>query len=180
MSANAIINSYYTATWLTDALSKMHPEDLREDLKQEVFLVVLEKGQDWIIDAHEKGFLKWFIVRVMLNLIKSDSSKFWHMFRNFVPTDGHEKLFSGFFDPDEEQPPEPPELNLDEVFGTTREGLYERDMLYHYVFTFNSNALRLSQATKIPYKTVTRTLQIAKERCKNYLMQQQPPQPQST
>lgn len=180
MTANDIIKSYYTAQWLSDALSKMHPEDLREDLRQEVFLVVLDKGSDWILDANEKGFLKWFIVRVMLNLIKSDSSKFWFMFRNFVEPTGKEKIFTECFDPDEERPPEPPELNIDEVFGKTREGLYERDLLWHYVFTFNSNALKLSQATKIPYKTVTRTLQIAKERCRNYLQQQQPQQPQST
>lgn len=176
---NEIITTYYNSEWLKDALSKMHPEDLRDDLKQEVFLVVLEKGYDWVADAHEKGFLKWFIVRVMLNLIKSDSSKFWFMFRNFVSTDGHEKLFSGCFDPDEERPPEPPELNIDEVFGKTRDGLYERDMLWHYVFTFNQNALLLSRATQIPYKTVTRTLNTAKIKCRNYLEQQQPPQQQS-
>lgn len=172
MKSNEIISLYYNAEWLKDALSKMHPEDLREDLKQEVFMVVLEKGNDWILDSHEKGFLKWFIVRVMLNLIKSDTSRFWFLFRNFVETTGNEKIFSECFNPYEETK-ESPEFNLDQVFGTSRNELYERDMLYHYVFTFNQNALKLSQATRIPYKTVTRTLNIAKEKCKNYLQLQQ-------
>lgn len=165
MTKQNIIQEYYLSDWMNDAIGKMHPEDLRKDLKQEVFMVLLEMDEAKLIELHTNGFLKFYAVRTMLNMIKSDRSKFYQMFRNFTEL--------GTKDQAEEIYQERAEVCFDCAFNTSREQLYEKDMFWHYTYTFNRNALALSKETGIPYKTVTRTLQNAKQRIKCYLQSQQ-------
>lgn len=165
MNKQEIIKTYYESDWINDAISKMHPEDLRQDLKQEVFMVLLEMDESKLLELHANGFLKFYTVRTMLNMIKSDRSKFFQMFRNFVEIGSNDKA--------QEDYKEPLEVCLDCAFNNSREQLYEKDMFWHYTYTFDRNALALSKETGIPYKTVTRTLNNAKQRIKCYLQQQQ-------
>lgn len=165
MTKQNIITEYYNSQWMNDAIGKMQPEDLQQDLKQEVFMVLLEMDEEKLLELHANGFLKFYAVRTMLNMIKSDRSKFYQMFRNFVEF--------GSKDQAEEVCQERAEVCFDCAFNTSREQLYEKDMFWHYTYTFDRNALALSKETGIPYKTVTRTLQNAKQRIKCYLQLQQ-------
>lgn len=165
MTKQNIITEYYNSQWMNDAIGKMQPEDLQQDLKQEVFMVLLEMDEEKLLELHANGFLKFYAVRTMLNMIKSDRSKFYQMFRNFVEL--------GNKDQAEEIYQERAEVCFDCAFNKSREQLYEKDMFWHYTYTFNRNALALSKETGIPYKTVTRTLQNAKQRIKCYLQSQQ-------
>lgn len=165
MTKQNIIQEYYQSEWMNDAISKMQPEDLRQDLKQEVFMVLLEMDEEKLLELHANGFLKFYAVRTMLNMIKSDRSKFFQMFRNFVEL--------GVKDKAEDIYEERAEVCFDCAFNTSREQLYEKDMFWHYTYTFDRNALALSKETGIPYKTVTRTLQNAKQRIRCYLQSQQ-------
>jgi DNA-directed RNA polymerase specialized sigma24 family protein len=165
LTKQTIITEYYNSQWMNDAIGKMHPEDLQQDLKQEVFMVLLEMDEEKLLELHANGFLKFYAVRTMLNMIKSDRSKFYQMFRNFVELGSKEQA--------EEVYQERAEVCFDCAFNTSREQLYEKDMFWHYTYTFDRNALALSKETGIPYKTVTRTLQNAKQRIKCYLQSQQ-------
>lgn len=164
MKRNSIIQECYTSQWLNEAIGKMEPEDLRDDLKQEVIMVLLEMPEEKLFDLHENGFLKFFAVRTMLNMIKSDRSGFFKMFRNFVELSNKEVA--------EQEYIEKVDICFDCAFNKSREQLYEKDMFWHYTYTFDRNALALSRETGIPYKTVTRTLQNAKQRIKCYLQLQ--------
>ena len=165
MTKQNIITEYYNSQWVNDAIGKMQPEDLQQDLKQEVFMVLLEMDEEKLLELHANGFLKFYAVRTMLNMIKSDRSKFYQMFRNFVEL--------GSKDQAEEVYQERAEVCFDCAFNTSREQLYEKDMFWHYTYTFDRNALALSKESGIPYKTDTRTLQNAKQRIKCYLQLQQ-------
>lgn len=165
MSKNEIIQSFYESKEIKEAIDKMEPEQLRKDLKQEMFMVLLEMEEERVKEMHEKGFLKFFLVRTMLNMVKSDRSTFYRNFRNMVEIGEPKEVIESEVDF--------PNIDLNEVFGNSRQGLYEKDMFLFYVFTFKKNAAALSQATKIPYKTVIRTITTAKNRIKCYLKSQQ-------
>lgn len=161
MTKSQIIEELYRSKEINEAISKMEPVDLQEDLRQELFLILCNMEEEKILDMYEKGYIKFFLIRTMMIMIKSNRSYFYKNFRNFTELSTFEK-------PDVVYE-ENKEIDLDLVFGTTRQGLYEKDMFLYYVYTFDRNCKKLSQATKIPYITVIRTIKNAKCRIKSYL-----------
>lgn len=61
----------------------MDPEHLREDLKAEVMLILLEKDERELQDIHRTKGLKFYAVRIILNLIQSKTSRFYKMYRQY-------------------------------------------------------------------------------------------------
>lgn len=59
----------------------MDPVELQEDLKSEVSLILLETDEEKIKGLHERNELKFFAVRIILNLVKSNTSRFYKDFR---------------------------------------------------------------------------------------------------
>lgn len=194
MTKNDIVQELYNSKEINEAISKMEPSELRSDLKQEMFMVLMEMPEERLRDIHEKGFSKFFLIRTMLNMVKSDRSTFYKNFRNFFEYKDEYQLEYRNMDKSPDTATDEvcflrqvgkytgsnsediilPEVDFNCVFGNTRQGLYEKDMFFYYVFTFDRNAAALSKAVKIPYKTVIRTLSAAKKRIKCYLQSQQP------
>lgn len=186
-SFHAIVEKVYTSQWFKDVIEKMEPKHLQEDLRQEVIMVLLELPGERLIQMDEDGMLKFYTIRTILNMVKSDRSKFFTMFRNFQGLDSNGDLFEfyennentnlvkGYLSKDQvaEDYLEPVEINLNAIFDNSREQLYEKDMLFHYCYSFDRNALAMSRGTGIPYKTVMRTLINAKNKVKCYLQSQQ-------
>lgn len=84
MTREKIIEQLFTGKNFNDCLSKMEPDHLREDLRQEVALVVCEWPDEKVIGLWERKELEFYVVRVILNMIKSNSSKFYRMYRQPV------------------------------------------------------------------------------------------------
>ena len=84
MVKNKILAEYWTLKEVNDAFAKMHPEELQYDLKAEVFLVLCEMNEEKLIGMYERNELKFYIVRIMLNMIKSDRSNFYKSYRNYT------------------------------------------------------------------------------------------------
>ena len=59
----------------------MQPEELRDDLKAEVILVVCEIDENRLKQMQETGQLVFFVVRIILNMVKSTTSRFYKKFR---------------------------------------------------------------------------------------------------
>jgi hypothetical protein len=59
----------------------MQPEELRDDLKAEVILVVCEIDESRLQQMQETGGLVFFVVRIILNMVKSTTSKFYKKYR---------------------------------------------------------------------------------------------------
>jgi hypothetical protein len=81
-----IIQTLYESKEINQAISKMQPAELRDDLKQEMFLVLCELSDDKVEDMYERNVLKYYVVRMMLNMMTGRRSSFEKKFRQvFTP-----------------------------------------------------------------------------------------------
>jgi hypothetical protein len=81
---NQILSNLFTSPEMADLLGKMNPDHLRDDLRQELFLVLCETDEEKIINLHNRGELRWYTARICLNMIASSSSPFHKKYRQFV------------------------------------------------------------------------------------------------
>jgi hypothetical protein len=78
---NQIIAELYESREFNDCIGKMEPEHLRDDLRAEVMLILLETDERKLLDIHANGGLKFYTVRIILNLIQSKTSSFYKKYR---------------------------------------------------------------------------------------------------
>jgi hypothetical protein len=157
MVKNEILTQYWTSKEVNDAFEKMHPEELRYDLKAEVFLVLCEMENDKLVGMFERNELKFYIVRIMLNMIKSDRSTFYKNYRNYT-----EFVDQDFVSDDYDK------TNMFEKLEANMEGLhwYNKEILKLYAIDFKKNAKELSRKTGIPYMSIIRTINKTKKQMK--------------
>ena len=158
MVKNKILAEYWTLKEVNDAFAKMHPEELQYDLKAEVFLVLCEMNEDKLIGMYERNELKFYIVRIMLNMIKSDRSNFYKSYRNYTV----------YVDNDTEAEVNFDKLDLVDKLEKNLEGLhwYNKEILKLYAIDFKKNAKELSRKTGIPYMSIVRTINKTKKQMK--------------
>lgn len=133
----------------------MHPAELRDDLKSEVFLILAELDHVKLIDLYEKKQIKFYMVRIMLNLVQSTDKKFYGKYRNFVEYNQVDVA-------------DVQEVDMSNEISSMFESLYwyQKEILRLYTFEFNKNAKELSRQTGIPYMSIIRTLNQAKKELK--------------
>jgi hypothetical protein len=138
----------------------MHPIELQEELKSELFLRIAEIPEEKLIDLYEKKQLRFYIVRIMLNLIRSTDHKFYKKFRNFVEYVPIEQV-------------EQEQADVTNIVKEHYESLYwyEKEIFRLYTFEFNCNAKKLSIALGIPYISVVRTINKIKQDLKTKIRQ---------
>lgn len=156
MDKNKIIEQFWNSKEVDEAFGKMHPKELQYDLKAEVFLVLCEMDEEKLIGLYQRCELKFYIVRTMLNMIKSDRSAFFKNYRNF----------NDYTDTGKQTEPESSDL-LDRM-ESKLEGLhwYHKEILKLYAIDFKKNAKELSRKTGIPYMSIIRTLSKTKKELK--------------
>jgi hypothetical protein len=158
MDKNKIIEQYWLNDEVNQAFLKMHPEELQYDLKVEVFMVLLEMEDEKLIGLYKRGEIRFYIVRTMLNMIKSNRSQFWKKYRNYTEYNGKEVI----------------QVENESVIDVMEEGIeklhwYQKEILKLYTFNFNKNAKELSRQTGIPYMSIIRTLKQTKTELKKYI-----------
>ena len=155
MVKTEIIAKLWDNKEVNEAFSKMHPVELQYDLKAEVFLVLCEMDDDKLIGMYNRNEIRFFLVRVMLNMIKSDRSTFWKQYRNYTEYDGKEQV-------------EVVQANIIDKMESSIEKLhgYQKEILRLYALDFNKNAKELSRQTGIPYMSIIRTLKQTKTELK--------------
>ena len=151
MDKNKIIEQYWQNDEVNQAFSKMQPEELQYDLKVEVFLVLLEMDENKLFGLYERGEIRFYIVRTMINMIKSDRSQFWKKYRNYTEYKEKEVI-------------ESKNDCIIDIMEKAIENLhwYQKEILKLYTFDFNKNAKELSRHTGIPYMSIIRTLKQTK------------------
>ena len=157
MVKNEILEQYWTLKEVNDAFAKMQPEELQYDLKAEVFLVLCEMNEDKLVGLFERNELKFYIVRIMLNMIKSDRSTFYKNYRNYTEFVDQDYTCD---DNDKTDMFEKLELNMDGLHW------YNKEMLKLYAIDFKKNAKELSRKTGIPYMSIIRTINKTKKQMK--------------
>ena len=164
MVKNEILAEFWESKEVNDAFGKMQPEELRYDLKAEVFLVLCEMDEEKLVGMYNRNELKFYIVRIMLNMIKSDRSTFYKNYRNHIEFAGNEAAKE--LNKLNEEPTE-----LFEKLERKLEDLhwYNKEILKLYAIDFKKNAKELSRKTGIPYMSIVRTINKTKKLMKQNL-----------
>lgn len=84
MNKNQIIEALFTGKNFNDVIRKMEPQHLQDDLRMEVIAIVCEWPEEKIVGLHQRKELDFFVVRVILNQIQSNSSPFYKKYRGHV------------------------------------------------------------------------------------------------
>ena len=158
MDKNKIVEQYWLNDEVNQAFAKMQPEELQYDLKVEVFMVLLEMEDEKLFGLYKRGEIRFYIVRTMLNMIKSDRSQFWKKYRNYTEYEDKEQA----------------ETEQNSVINVMEKGIeklhwYQKEILNLYTFDFNKNAKELSRKTGIPYMSIIRTLKQTKNELKKHI-----------
>lgn len=160
---NKIIEELYLNSDINNAISKMQPYSLQEDLRQEVFLVLCEMQEDRLLKMYNEGYLKYFIVRTILNMAKSDRSNFAKQFRQVyqeipVTYEEEKEYDESIFD------------KLDKSLSVLH--WYEIGIMKLYAEN-GGNILEISRDTKIPYRSLLKTIRkvknLLKYKIRNYV-----------
>lgn len=78
-------NIYETAyEYIEEIVNNIAPADPdKDDLIQEIALIILEKSPNFILELHEKGHLKYYIARVIMNNLFSTSSPYYCKYKKY-------------------------------------------------------------------------------------------------
>lgn len=98
MTRDQIITQLFTGKNFNQCIDRMEPEHLREDLKMEVMAIVCEWPAEKIIGLYERRELDFYVVRVILNQIQSNTSPFFHKYRKFQSVyleEAHDMAYDG-------------------------------------------------------------------------------------
>lgn len=87
MTKQSILTQIYKSKEVKDCLAYLQPEDLREDILQHCFLELLEKEDSFILDLHERGKLKYYIVKILYNTSRFQKCSFKKQLGKENPTD---------------------------------------------------------------------------------------------
>lgn len=153
MNRQAIITELYNSVDINNAIGKMQPYELQEDLRQEVFMVLCEMDEARLFQMYSEGYLKYFIVRTILNMAKSDRSNFHKKFRQVyseIPVT---------YEVTKEEYNEDVILRLEKGMEVLH--WYEKELLMLYANN-GKNLLAISRETKIPYRSLLKTIRKAR------------------
>jgi hypothetical protein len=177
LNKSQIIEELYLSKNFNDCINKMQPEELRDDLKAEVILVVCEIDESRLQKMQETGQLVFFVVRIILNMVKSTTSRFYKKFR--INNDELKESYT-FVDIRNEEPTEKEHIydltenekrkEREELEDLALDSIdlldwYESELLKLYIKHNNYRAIET--VTGIPFSSVYKTIQgsIKKIRC---------------
>lgn len=73
-----------TYEYVEEIVNNIAPADPdKYDLIQDIALIILEKSPNFILELHEKGHLKYYIARVIMNNLFSTSSPYYCKYKKY-------------------------------------------------------------------------------------------------
>lgn len=155
ITRNDIITNLYNDKDIAQAIGKMQPVELQDDLRQEMFMVLCEMNDERLLSLNESGFLKFYLVRTMLTMIKSDRSTFYKTFRKGMDEWTGQKDLSNDISDDMEMMVSKMEKGLSVLHW------YEKEIFKLYAEN-GMNIMEVSRLTKIPYRSLSMTIKKVK------------------
>lgn len=162
MCINEIVAELYQSKDFNDCISKMEPEYLRDDLRSEVILILLETKAEKLLDIYQKGALKFYAVRIILNLIQGNRSNFNKRYRQ--PVSEFTKEMANKFSVDDQADADRVEENeamgvlMDQVIDEV-DGLYWYNRQILELYMEHGNYRAIEKETRIPYSSAYKTVQ---------------------
>jgi len=143
----------------------MQPASLRDDLRQEMFISLCNLPEEKFWNLHENNALKFYLVRAMLNMIRSTgmNQPFFKNFRaKFESIEEIDNIADQIDDRKDEKE------KLFDLLDERRKDLcwYENTLLDQYVAS-NFNQMELHRKTRIPYPSIVKTISLIKNKLKD-------------
>lgn len=163
INKESIISDLYQSSDIAAVLKKMRPENLRDDLRQELFIVLCEMPETNLIEIANKNQLKFYALRIMFNLIQSKTSRFYYKYRKNITESlsfGTNFIADDIFDENEHS--KKMDVILSEIDGMN---WYERD-LFNLYLEKKCNASELCRITGIPKRSILHTIKSIKDKIK--------------
>lgn len=163
---NEIVTELYNSKDFNDCIGKMEPEHLRDDLRSEVTLILLETDERRLVDMHANGGLRYYTVRIIINSILSKSSPFYKRYRQQAA-----ELVDRFSAGEEQDFEE--RMTREEIED---KALSEIDNLYWYntkmvrLYMEMGNYRAIEKDTGIPYSSAYKTIQKSIEQIKEKVL----------
>jgi len=155
LTKNDIITRFFLSKEFNDAINKMEPDYLRDDLKSEVMLVLCQEDEHFLQELYYREELKYWVVRIILNMVKSQTSPFYNKYRigtvelgelEIVDSDINDRLNKELLQ----------EQALKEIDGLD---WYEAGLINLYLKLGNYRAIEAE--TRIPRQSIYRTIKAA-------------------
>lgn len=157
---NKIISDLFTSKEFNDCIRKMQPVELQDDLKAEVALILCEHSDDKIISIHNShtNALKYYTVRIILNLIQSKTSPFYKKYRQPVYefSDDHDRSIDINDDIDTRLQAEAKEEKVMSII----DGLYWYDKEMLKLYLEKGSYREMQKETNIPWGSCYDTIQM--------------------
>jgi DNA-directed RNA polymerase specialized sigma24 family protein len=166
VTARQAIMQLYDSGELRKACLSIGGTQWADDLLQEVLLVLFEKPEAKIVEAYTAGYLRFYVVRIIMNFYSSKTTGFYSKYRHLDETAPLD------FDIEDENKPkdEAPLLALEAAIERMAQGKdfpYEQKLLQLHLQLKTKK--KVSRATGIPYRTVCHNLDEIYKRLKNEL-----------
>lgn len=148
MTRNQIITQLFTSLDFKSCIKKMKPEHLQDELMAEVGLILCEKPELMIIELWELGKLKFYTVRIILNLVQSTTSGFYKKFRV------NNLELSQIIEPIITEYDSRKDHAMDEI-----ENLYWYDREILKLYAEHGTYRKVEEVTGIPFESIYKTVQ---------------------
>jgi hypothetical protein len=152
---NEIVEQLFTSKEFNDCINKMEPDHLRDDLRSEVVLILLETDDSKLQEIHRTGGLRYFTVRIIMNLIQSKTSRFYKLYRQQV-VEITDRFIAGE-DQDFEARAAKEEIEDKAIKEIDNLYWYNGEMVKLYMKYGNYRAIE--ENTRIPYTSAYKTIQ---------------------
>lgn len=167
MDARDIILQLYKTGKLRQIARKLAVPDLAEDLEHEIVLLLYLKPAAKIEELHKSGHLLFYIHRMAINLHDSGNSKFQRDYRQ------NDKLVY-YTDEPPDRVDEPYDCRVDDIYARAMEvmdswakdGAYPYDKQLFLLWLDVQNKRLIERQTKIPWRSISYTINNCKERLK--------------
>lgn len=164
IQSTMILTKIYTSNEVRDVIKKLKPVHLQEDILQHCFLELFQKEPAFIIDLHDRGKLKSYIVKILYNTATYTRSTFAKQQGKETPTDfcGNSKYEVIRFDSEEKERIE----NQQQIACAVSEvHWFKADILKMYAELGTYRAV--SEKTGIPNTTIFNTVNQARKEIKS-------------
>jgi hypothetical protein len=78
-----VLTDLFTSKELTALLDKMEPADLRDDLRQELAVILCEMPEPKLLHLCGSGEIRFYVARTVVQMIQSKNSRFYYKFRKY-------------------------------------------------------------------------------------------------
>ena len=152
-----IINDLYNSPDLISAFKSKAPTGTWEDLRQEVFLLLCQIPDERFLELYNKNVLKYYIVRITLNLTRHKRSKF---LKEFVTKE--DDISDYEFEEEDKQ-----DTLID--FETLTNGYHWYAKELFKLFIESRNIKEMAQDLKIPYTSLVKAIRATKKKLKKQI-----------